>query len=154
MLTWGWFDPYTTALPSNDSRLPYKGACVTCSVQDIESAIDYLLSTSLTRSQRIDLKNHSVKRAPVDGERIYTEKCSVCHSDVHSGAPVVGDVAQWQPLIAQNIDVLVENTVHGSKHPSKGACDKCSTGEVIAAIKYMVEHSKPASNTIDNYSLW
>ncbi len=136
------------------NSMPYKGACVTCSVQDIESAVDYLLNASLTRSQILDLKNHSVKKSPVDGERIYTEKCSVCHSNGHIGAPIVGDVAQWKPLIAQNIDVLVENTVNGSKHPSKAACNKCSTGDVIAAIKYMVEHSKPASNTIENYSLW
>ena len=136
------------------NSMPYKGACVTCSSQDIESAVDYLLNESLTRSQILDLKNHRVKKSPADGLRIYTEKCSVCHSNAHTGAPIVGDVARWKPLIEQNIDVLVENIVHGYRHPSKAACNTCSTGDVLAAIKYMVEHSKPASNTIENYSLW
>lgn len=136
------------------NSMPYKGACVTCSKQDVESAVDYLLNQSLTRSQRLDLKKHYHKQLPVDGEQIYSEKCGACHNDGHMGAPILGDVATWKPLIAKNIDVLVQNTIHGSKHPKKGACHACTTGDVIAAIKYMVEQSKSASNTSDNYSLW
>jgi cytochrome c5 len=38
------------------NSMPVKGACVTCSDNDVISAVDYLLNESLTRSQWIDLK--------------------------------------------------------------------------------------------------
>jgi cytochrome c5 len=38
------------------NSMPYKGACVTCSHNDIISAVDYILDESLTRAQRQDLK--------------------------------------------------------------------------------------------------
>lgn len=132
------------------NSMPYRGACVTCSDQDIMSAVDYLLDASLTHSQRLDLASHRTSAPRVSGEHVYEEKCSVCHREGKSGAPKVGDQAVWKPLIAQNIDVLVENTLHGPKHPHKGACHDCSTADVLAAIKYMVEQSK----TEGQYSLW
>ena len=57
---------------------------------------------------------------------------------------------QWKPLIAQNFDVLVENTLKGEHHPKNGGCEHCGTGEIIDAIKYMISQSK----TEGNYSLW
>lgn len=37
------------------NSMPIKGACVTCSDNDIRAAVDYILDHSLTRSQRINL---------------------------------------------------------------------------------------------------
>jgi cytochrome c5 len=37
------------------NSMPIKGACVTCSNNDIIAAVDYILDRSLTRSQRINL---------------------------------------------------------------------------------------------------
>jgi cytochrome c5 len=48
------------------NSMPVKGACVTCSDNDIRAAVDYLLHESLSRSQWLDLQsaprsNHDVK---------------------------------------------------------------------------------------------
>ncbi|KTD76403.1 cytochrome c [Legionella waltersii] len=132
------------------NQMPVKGACVTCSDNDIISSVDYLLNASLTRAQWIDLSKGGYKKFPSNGRNIYNENCAVCHSEGKLGAPKVGDKEIWKPLIAQNMDVLFENTINGPKHLKNGGCDHCSTDEVIEAIKYMVSQSK----TKGNYTLW
>ncbi|WP_115710662.1 c-type cytochrome [Legionella sainthelensi] len=130
--------------------MPVKGACVTCSDNDIISAVDYILDKSLTRTQLLNLKSGGAKKYPTNGETIYNENCAVCHNEAKNGAPKLGDKTAWQPLIAENMDVLIENTVNGKSHVKNGGCKHCSTDEVIEAIKYMVSKSK----TEGNYSLW
>ena len=132
------------------NSMPIKGACVTCSDNDIIASVDYILDKSLTRSQRLDLASGGVKKFPSSGKKVYNENCSACHSGGKSGAPVTGDKKAWEPLIAQNFDILVEHTIKGKHHPANGGCDHCSTSEIIAAIKYIIGQSK----TEGNYSLW
>lgn len=132
------------------NSMPIKGACVTCSDSDIISAVDYILNESLTRAQWIDLKKNKTAKYPSSGMTVYKEKCAVCHDAGKSGAPKIGDKAVWKPLIAKNMDVLIENTIKGKNHPKNGGCDKCTSTEVIDAIKYIVNQSK----TEGNYSLW
>lgn len=132
------------------NSMPIKGACVTCSTQDVVAAVDYILDKSLSRSERADLAAYKTRKFPTRGKKLYTEYCRTCHETGKSGAPVTGDKAAWQPLIAQNIDVLIQNTLHGANHPKQGGCDQCTTGEVIDAVKYMVNQSK----TSGDYSLW
>lgn len=132
------------------NSMPIKGACVTCSDNDIIAAVDYILNKSLSRSQRIDLASGGASKFPASGKNVYDENCSVCHNDGKLGAPKIGDQALWAPLIAQNMDVLIENTIHGKKHPVHGGCSHCSTSEIIDAIKYIVSQSTPEGN----YSLW
>lgn len=132
------------------NSMPIKGACVTCSDNDIISSVDYILNESLTHSQWTDLKSGGPEKYPSNGTNIYNENCAVCHNEGKLGAPKIGDKQVWEPLIDQNIDVLFENTINGKKHLKNGGCDKCTTNEVIEAIKYMVSQSK----TEGNYSLW
>lgn len=132
------------------NSMPVKGACVTCSDNDIISSVDYLLNKSLTRAQWIDLKKGGAEKFPSNGKNIYNENCSVCHNEGKLGAPKIGDKAVWKPLIQQNMDVLIEKTVNGKEHVKNGGCEQCTTDEVIEAIKYMVSQSK----TEGNYTLW
>ncbi len=132
------------------NSMPIKGACVTCSDNDIISAVDYILNESLTRSQWRDLSAGGAAKYPASGVNIYNENCAVCHNEGKSGAPKIGDKEAWKPLIAKNMDVLIENTINGKGHPKNGGCDKCTTNEIIEAIKYLVHQSK----TEGNYSLW
>lgn len=55
------------------NSMPIKGACVTCSDNDIVSAVDYILNESLTRSQWLDLKNNIDKYKP-GSTRLLDEK--------------------------------------------------------------------------------
>ena len=130
--------------------MPIRGACVTCSDNDIISAVDYLLNSSLTRSQWTDLAKGGPTAYPADGQNVYDENCAGCHNGGKDGAPKIGDKEVWKPLIAKNMDVLIENTLNGKNHVKNGGCDRCSTNEIIEAIKYMVSQSK----TEGNFSLW
>jgi cytochrome c5 len=132
------------------NSMPVKGACVTCSDNDIIASVDYILEKSLSRSQWLDLKSGGAKKFPSNGKDIYNENCAACHDEGKLGAPKIGDKIAWKPLIAQNIDVLVENTINGKHHPKKGSCEQCTTGEVMDAVKYIVSRSKAEGN----YSLW
>lgn len=131
------------------NSMPPKGACVTCSENDIISAVDYILNESLSRSQWLDIETQKLEAKPKSGKIIYEEKCSACHNNGHLGAPKIGDKAAWKPLIAKNMDVLVQYTIDGEHHP-KGACSQCTTRDIIEAIKYMIAESDPKGN----YSLW
>ena len=43
------------------NSMPIKGACVTCSDNDMIAAVDYILNESLTRSQRLDMQSKKVR---------------------------------------------------------------------------------------------
>lgn len=132
------------------NQMPVKGACVTCSDNDIIAAIQYILNKSLSRSQWSDLISGGPAKYPSDGKAIYQENCSVCHDEGKLGAPKIGDQKVWKPLIEQNMDVLIENTLKGGQHPKNAGCSHCTTDEVIEAIKYIISQSK----TKGNYTLW
>lgn len=130
------------------NSMPVKGACVTCSDKDIISAVDYILNESLTRSQWSDLANAGTEKYPANPQQIYQENCSVCHEAGTNGAPKLGDKEQWKPVVEKNFDDLITSILKGPAH--QGACKKCSTAEVIAATKYMIEQS----NTGADFKLW
>lgn len=132
------------------NSMPVRGACVTCSDGDLIAATEYILHNSLSRSQWEDLATAGEKKYPASGQDVYKENCAVCHDDGKNGAPKLGDKAVWQPLIAKNMDVLLQNTLSSEEHPKNGGCKLCSTGELMEAIKFMVAQSKSEGN----YSLW
>ena len=51
---WGLDGLYQHAIKGFNS-MPIKGACLTCSDDDIKAAVDYILDSSLTHAQRINL---------------------------------------------------------------------------------------------------
>lgn len=132
------------------NSMPVKGACVTCSDNDLIASVNYLLNESLTRSQWQDLSTAGPSKYRASGEEVYNENCSVCHNGGQQGAPQLGNKEQWKPLIAKGIDVLLENTKKAEFHPENGGCNECTTGELLEAVKYIVSKSK----TEGNYSLW
>lgn len=133
------------------NSMPVKGACVTCSDNDIIAASDYILNKSLSRSQWRDLKAaDGANKYPASGKDIYNENCSGCHNTGSQGAPKIGDQAVWAPIIAKNMDVLINNVLTGNYHQPNAKCKKCTTKDVIEAIKYMVNQSKKEGN----FSLW
>ncbi len=138
------------------NKMPVKGACVTCDDGDIEAAVYYILYHSLQHSQWEELINpprlpRTRATSLATGKQVYENSCSVCHAEGKLGAPTFGDQQQWAPLIRSNMDVLIFNTLNGKGNmPAKGGCIHCSGSEVIAAVKYMVQHSQHGGN----YSLW
>lgn len=138
---------YKNAINGYNS-MPPKGACVTCSENDIISAVDYILNTSLSRSQWLDVAAAKLSEKTTTGQAVYDKQCSTCHAQGNLGAPRLGDTAAWKPLIVKNIDVLVQNTLNEKTHPGK--CRECSTHDVLEAIKYMIHESSEDKN----FTLW
>ena len=132
------------------NQMPLRGACVSCSDNDLISAVDYMIKQSLTPSQWRDLKEGNPTKGIASGVEVYQENCSVCHADGKLGAPKVGDAQVWKPLVEKNLDVLMRNTINSKTHPKNGGCKHCTSTEVIEAIKYMVTESSDKGN----YSLW
>ena len=140
---------YTHAINGYNS-MPIKGACVTCSNNDIISATDYILNQSLSRSQWRDLGSRGSEKYPASGKATYNENCSACHTDGEHGAPKIGDKAAWDLLVKQNLDTLVTRVINGESHPKKGGCSQCTTNEIMDAIKYILRQSKVQGD----YRLW
>ncbi len=77
------------------------------------------------------------------GKEIYDTSCMACHSTGAAGAPKLGDVAAWEPRIAQGIETVYQHAIGGlNGMPPKGTCMSCSDDEIKATVDYIVEHSK------------
>ncbi|RJX68815.1 cytochrome c5 family protein [Vibrio sinensis] len=80
-----------------------------------------------------------VQTGPRDGASVYGTFCIACHASGVSGAPKLGDAADWAPRIAQGTEVLNNHAINGfNAMPPKGSCMDCSDDEIIAAIEHMI----------------
>lgn len=82
--------------------------------------------------------------ATVDGEAIYSTTCATCHASGVAGAPVLGEVADWEDRIEQGLNSLVQNALLGftgssGVMPPKGGNTTLSDKAVTAAVQYMVD---------------
>lgn len=90
---------------------------------------------------------HGQDTAARSGQAVYEAACAKCHSGgiggFFSGAPAVGDKADWQPLLPKGLDGLTATTLSGiGKMVARGGCDTCSDAEIKAAVAYMLDKSK------------
>jgi cytochrome c5 len=129
--------------------MPAKGACLSCTEDEIKQAVDYMTAavTGKTAKAVLVLK----KLTLADGERIYEKNCSVCHNVGFQNAPKPGDIAAWKPWVAAGFLETYQNVLQGRKgHLPQGGCVHCSDADLIAAVQYMMQTSAPEQN----YSLW
>lgn len=78
-----------------------------------------------------------------DGQAIYNRSCSICHATGTAGAPKPGDKADWDPRLAQGVDVLYKHALEGfsgSKGvmPPRGGAGNLSDEEVKATVDFML----------------
>ncbi|WP_207916302.1 MULTISPECIES: cytochrome c5 family protein [Gammaproteobacteria] len=74
------------------------------------------------------------------GEQVFNQACAACHMSGVLGAPKKGNAADWEPRIAQGMDVLLEHSINGfNAMPPRGTCMNCSDEEIQVAIEYMIE---------------
>ena len=82
----------------------------------------------------------AVATGPLSGQQVYDQFCFACHAAGVGGAPLLGDIAQWQPRIDKGMDVLMVSTLNGiGTMPAKGTCMNCSDDELNAAVVYMLD---------------
>jgi cytochrome c5 len=79
-----------------------------------------------------------------DLEGTYNSTCGSCHAVGVAGAPKLGDVAAWEPRIAQGMDVLYDHGINGLgvAMPARGLCMTCSDDDIKALVDYMVDSVK------------
>jgi cytochrome c5 len=83
----------------------------------------------------------------MSGPQVYNAACLACHGAGIGGAPILGDVAAWEPRIAQGTDVLRDHTINGYTGavgfmPAKGGRVDLSDQEILDALDYMVGEAK------------
>jgi cytochrome c5 len=82
------------------------------------------------------------------GPQVYNAACIVCHQPPGTGgAPPIGDVAVWQPRIAQGMDTLYMHALQGYQGekgfmPPKGGRVDLSDDEIRGAVDYILEQSR------------
>ena len=98
---------------------------------------------SVNRAEVADTAGPAAIAAPLSGEEVYGQYCSVCHAAGVGGAPLFADTGVWGPRIAKGMDVLMDSTINGiNAMPAKGTCMSCSDDELSAAVVYMVDAAK------------
>jgi len=81
------------------------------------------------------------------GKEVYDSACFICHATGVAGAPKIGDVAAWEPRIAQGSETLHTHAIKGfmgeaGLMPPKGGRMDYSDDDVKAAVDYMVNSSQ------------
>lgn len=81
----------------------------------------------------------SAERSPAD---IYNAYCTTCHSIGLAGAPKTGAAGDWEPRIAQGMDVVYQHAITGLRGmPPRGLCMDCSDEEIQATTDWMIEQN-------------
>ncbi len=135
--------------------MPAKGTCLTCTDEQIKQAVDYMVAATKgggNPSVVAPPKSTIVPLTIADGKKVYDAHCSLCHNNGYKGAPKLGDLAQWQPIIKAGFPTAYVHSVEGyGNHPPQGNCPECTDAEIKAAVKYMMQESSPDDK---DYSLW
>lgn len=134
--------------------MPAKGTCTTCTDEEIKATVEYMVRNSegpnATKSN-IAAPIGTPSLTLTEGRRVYDESCAQCHNTGKLGAPKLGDGPTWDKIVQQNMDVLFGRAINGYKsHPPRGGCEKCTDGEIEAAVVYMVQTSQKGGD----YKLW
>jgi cytochrome c5 len=79
----------------------------------------------------------------MDPETVYNTYCMACHTTGAAGAPVIGEVSDWEPRIAKGLDVLYSNAINGiGTMPAKGLCMDCSDEDIESTVDYILSQSE------------
>ena len=84
-----------------------------------------------------------VTKAPMSGEEVYGQYCSVCHANGVAGAPLFADNDAWAPRAAKGMEVLMASTLNGiGAMPARGTCSSCSDDELADAVTYILDAAR------------
>jgi cytochrome c5 len=82
------------------------------------------------------------KSDPVKGKKIYQTTCALCHAAGIAGAPKPGDMAAWEPRVAQGYATLYNHAITGIRGmPPKGGNPSLTDADIANAVGYMFSES-------------
>jgi cytochrome c5 len=77
-------------------------------------------------------------QAAQDPQAVYDRSCGMCHNGQLPQAPKKGDVAAWEPRMAQGMDLMVKHVTEGfNAMPPRGLCMDCTAEDYQAVIQWM-----------------
>ncbi len=140
------------------NSMPARGTCTSCSDTMLDAIVTYMIDQNSNDGEHglIDtaqLKTPKPKKLTIaEGKVIYEQNCAICHDSGGIGAPKLGDQIAWEHRLEKNLDKIIDRVIHGhDRMPARGACIRCTDGELISATKYMVQVS---TEDKDNFQLW
>jgi cytochrome c5 len=161
-LAGGGVDGLTESAIKGKGNMPPRGGAAGLSDADIHAAVVHMLKESGANTDSAAAAPVAAEPAPapeaasvaaqpappvldlvVLGKSIYDSACMACHMSGVANAPRLGDKAAWAGRIAQGIDTLMANALHGKGGmPPKGGRLDLSDDAVKAAVAYMLEQSQ------------
>ena len=73
-------------------------------------------------------------------EAVYNQGCAACHTAGLAGAPMLGNVAQWEERTTKGLELLTSNAYNGyNAMPAKGMCMDCSEAEIERSVQFMLD---------------
>ena len=74
------------------------------------------------------------------GQADYDQGCAACHTAGLAGAPMLGNLAQWEERTSKGLELLTNNAYSGyNAMPAKGMCIDCSETEIERSVQYMLD---------------
>jgi len=68
----------------------------------------------------------------------WARSCALCHVTGEAGAPIAGDIAEWQSRLAQGEDSILQRVIEGYRSmPPLGYCMACEVDDFRAMIGFM-----------------
>ena len=131
------------------NAMPPKGNCLSCSDEQIEEVVRYMVSEADGSGGHHVAKGKPPEKTTIKrGEKIYKQHCQSCHKQEPLS---LTDKQAWQPRLKLGMPILMDRAVRGyGKHPARGGCKTCSDGDIIAATKYIAQQVKLKGD----YRLW
>ena len=98
---------------------------------------------NLSRVVATAMPSEALVKAPLSGEEVYGQYCSVCHANGVGGAPLFADTDAWAPRAAKGMEVLMASTLNGiGAMPAKGTRMNCSDDELAGAVTYILDAAR------------
>lgn len=116
------------------------------SISSLNSSSSSSLSSFSSSSVSSEVSSSSSSAPAITdlaGWQVYSSSCATCHDSGAAGAPMLGDRAEWQRLLAEKgLPALYENTILGlAAMPPRGLCVDCSDVVLVEAVNYMLAAS-------------
>ncbi|MCW8945038.1 MAG: c-type cytochrome [Sedimenticola sp.] len=92
-----------------------------------------------TVSQQADTQRYNLGL----GRVVFTQQCIKCHGEPESGAPQLGQSADWRERLKATLPTLIKHAIKGhGEMPPKGGLEKLSDRDVSAAVAYVVDRGR------------
>lgn len=90
----------------------------------------------------VNIVDANAVRIDKEGEQVFGEVCTSCHTSGALGAPKFGDKSAWGPRIKQGYETLIQHALNGIRQmPARGGNPDLSDLEVERAVAYMANAS-------------